>query len=343
MTLRDHGTPEQHELFLEPAENYKIIGCYAQTELGHGSNVRGLETTATWNAEDKNFILHSPYLTSSKWWIGGLGRTANHVVLMAQLLVEGKSYGPHTFVAQIRDMQTHEPLEGICVGDIGPKFGLNAIDNGYLLFNQVKIPHINMLAKFSRVDPDTSQYIRLNSFSMVYSTLTYSRSTIVLESGSALGRAVTIAVRYTAGRVQFPHHDAPQGSPETQVLNFTMVQYRLFPTLASSFALHFMGQRMMALHAQATASVGTQRGDELLADLHGISCGLKAFASTITAEGIETCRRAMGGHGFSSFSGLVTWYADYLPTVTWDGDNYMLTQQVARYVSRPSSFLSPFS
>ena len=123
VTLREQGTPEQHELFLKKAENYEIIGCYAQTELGHGSNVRGLETTATWNPEDKTFSIHSPHLTASKWWIGSLGRTANHAVVMAQLKINGKDYGPHPFVVQIRDLQTHEPLENVHVGDIGPKFG----------------------------------------------------------------------------------------------------------------------------------------------------------------------------------------------------------------------------
>lgn len=123
ITLRDQGTPEQHELFLKKAEAYEIIGCYAQTELGHGSNVRGLETTATWNPEDKTFVLHSPHLTASKWWIGSLGRTANHAVVMAQLVIAGRHYGPHPFVVQIRDMKTHEPLENVHVGDIGPKFG----------------------------------------------------------------------------------------------------------------------------------------------------------------------------------------------------------------------------
>ena len=123
VTLRDQGTSEQHKLFLEKAERYEIIGCYAQTELGHGSNVRGLETTATWNPEDKTFTIHSPHLTASKWWIGSLGRTANHAVVMAQLMISGKSYGPHPFVVQIRDLKTHEPLENVHVGDIGPKFG----------------------------------------------------------------------------------------------------------------------------------------------------------------------------------------------------------------------------
>ncbi|KAK2809925.1 hypothetical protein FQN50_003339 [Emmonsiellopsis sp. PD_5] len=123
VTLRNQTTPEQQKLFLEPAERYEIIGCYAQTELGHGSNVQGLETTATWDPTDKTFVMHSPSLTASKWWIGSLGRTANHAVVMAQLIIAGKSYGPHPFVVQIRDLKTHEPLEGVHVGDIGPKFG----------------------------------------------------------------------------------------------------------------------------------------------------------------------------------------------------------------------------
>ena len=120
-TLKEQGTPEQHKLFLEKAEKYEYIGCYAQTELGHGSNVRGLETTATWNEEDKTFTLHSPHLTASKWWIGSLGKTANHAVVMAQLYIKGKPYGPHPFVVQIRDLKTHEVLENVHVGDIGPK------------------------------------------------------------------------------------------------------------------------------------------------------------------------------------------------------------------------------
>lgn len=123
VTLRDQGTPEQHDLFLKKAEKFEIIGCYAQTELGHGSNVRGLETTATWNPGDKTFALHSPYLTASKWWIGTLGRTANYAVVMAQLIIAGRPYGPHPFVVQIRDLETHQSLDNIYIGDIGPKFG----------------------------------------------------------------------------------------------------------------------------------------------------------------------------------------------------------------------------
>jgi acyl-CoA oxidase len=355
-TLQEQGTAVHHKLFLEKAQNYEYIGCYAQTELGHGSNVRGLETTAHWDEKDKTFTIHTPHLTASKWWIGSLGKTANHAVVLAQLIIKGKSYGPHPFVVQIRDLKTHLPLPNVHVGDIGPKFGYNTMDNGFLLFNHVKVPHVNLLNRFSGVDPDTSKYIKPSNPALVYGTLTYVRSSIVLQSGSVLARGVTIATRYCTVRRQFQDRDATEGETgENQVLNYTMVQHRILPLLAATYALHFTGRGMINIYnenqkrmsagkdaGQASESSGSSNrgagpeelnpGSDTLADLHSTSCALKAYASTTAAEGLEVCRRACGGHGYSSFSGIGTWYADYLPTVTWEGDNYMLTQQVSRYL-----------
>ena len=196
------------------------------------------------------------------------------------------------------------------------------MDNGFLLFNQVKIPHINMLARFSRVDPDTNKYVHPSSASLVYGTLTWVRSTIVLQSGGTLARGVTIATRYAAVRRQFQDRDGQKDSNgENQVLNYTMVQFRLLPLLAATFALHFTGKAMMSLYQEnqqkmlsgagtdASASRGagpeeTQSSSDLLADLHATSCGLKALGSTTAAEGLEVCRRACGGHGYSSFAGI---------------------------------------
>lgn len=134
-----------------------------------------------------------------------------------------------------------------------------------------------------------------------------------------------------------------------------MVQIRLLSLLAATFALHFTGKAMMGQYKDnqkkmksksdgdargANRGAGpeeTHSGSDLLADLHATSCGLKSLASTIAAEGLEVSRRACGGHGYSSFSGIGPYYADYLPTTTWEGDNYMLTQQVARYVRENES------
>lgn len=188
------------------------------------------------------------------------------------------------------------------------------MDNGFLLLNNVKIPHVNMLARFSRVDPASGKYVRPASPTLIYGTLTWVRSTIVLQSGKVLARGVTIATRYCAVRRQFQDRDAPSTETgENQVLNYKMVQIRLLPLLAATFALHFTGRGMMALYEQNQSQMKSsdksstgrgagpeelKPGAELLADLHATSCGLKALGSTIAAEGLEVCRRACGGHGY---------------------------------------------
>ena len=139
-SLLSQGTPEQQAYWLPLCNRLEIIGTYAQTELGHGTFVRGLETIAVYDKSKESFIVHSPTLTATKWWPGGLGKTATHVILMARLILDGRDYGPHGFIVQIRELETHKPMPGIEVGDIGPKLGFNGVDNGWLRFNNVVIP-----------------------------------------------------------------------------------------------------------------------------------------------------------------------------------------------------------
>ena len=327
VTLREQGAKEQHKQFLDKAERWEYIGCYAQTELGHGSNVRGLETTATWNAEDKTFTIHSPRLTAAKWWIGSSSKAANHAIVMAQLIVDQRSHGPHAFVVPIRDVRTHATLPNTHIGDIGPKFGYNTMDNGFLLFNQLKIPHGNMLSRFSCINPQTNAYERRGSPASTFATMTHFRSVIVQRAGAALARGVTIATRYCAVRRQFADSENP-ASEELQVLDYSTVQMRLLPLLATMYALHFAGNRMTQLYEASR----DMRAYDTLAELHATSCGLKALATKLAVEGLEICRRACGGHGYSSFSGIGSWYADCLPAMTWEGDNFVIVQQAARYV-----------
>lgn len=147
-TLLEQTNPAQKEYWLGLHGTWTIIGAYAQTELGHGSNVRGIETTARWDPATKEFILCSPSLTASKWWNGTLGRTATHSIVVAQLLLpeQGsnqshpayRSYGPHAFITRVRDADTHKPLPGIVIGDIGPKHGYASMDNAYMLLNNFR-------------------------------------------------------------------------------------------------------------------------------------------------------------------------------------------------------------
>ncbi|OJD23716.1 hypothetical protein ACJ73_04929 [Blastomyces percursus] len=341
-TVSQQGSEAQKAYWMPKLEAWEVIGAYAQTELGHGSNVRGLELEARWDPRTKEFVIHSPYLTASKWWNGTMGRTANYVIAVAQLLlpVSGsgaetkyKSYGPHPFIVQIRDLKTHQPPDSILVGDIGPKYGYNSMDNGYLLFNQHRVPHDAMLAGYSRVDPDTGEYTKPKNPEVVYGSLTHVRAKLVMEARLALARAVTVAVRYLSIRRQFKDKDAPQDTAqEINVLDYPTVQFRILPLLATTFALHYSGKAMGELYERTRTDIEESGDFATLAELHSTSSGLKSLCTDISANGIETCRRAMGGHGFGGGSGLVQLNNNYLAKPTVEGDNYMITQQVARYL-----------
>lgn len=118
--------------------------------------MQGLETTATFHQPSDQFIIHSPTLTATKWWPGGLAKTSTHAVVMARLFVAGADHGPHAFLVQLRDMQTHKAMPGIEMGDIGPKFGYNGVDNGFMRFDHVVVPRSAMLARYAKVPSSTS-------------------------------------------------------------------------------------------------------------------------------------------------------------------------------------------
>ncbi|ETN39264.1 uncharacterized protein HMPREF1541_05487 [Cyphellophora europaea CBS 101466] len=338
-SIREQCNEEQKKYWLPKLDSWEIIGCYGQTELGHGSNVKGIECHAKWDPQTKEFIIHSPTLTASKWWNGALGRTANHAIVVAQLLLpdaktkQYKSYGPHQFILQIRDMKTHKPLEGIVIGDIGPKYGYTAMDNGYMLFKNFRVPHSALLSKYSGIDSEHGTYIKPDNPAVVYGSLTFVRAQIIMHARLVLARAVTIATRYLSIRRQFADRDSKDpNAPEEAVLNYPTVQIRILPLLATTFALHYTGEAMYKLYYGTRAQI-EQSGDfSRLAEMHAASSGLKSLSTMLAADGIETCRRAMGGHGFGGGSGMIPLNNDYLSKPTVEGDNWMITQQTASYL-----------
>jgi len=315
--IRATFSDEQQAEWLPRAQSWEVIGCYAQTELGHGSNVRGLETTATYVSETDEIDIHSPTTTSTKWWPGALGRTANHAIVYARLLVHGHDLGIHNFMVQIRDLDTHRPLTGIVVGDIGPKIGYNNQDNGYLRFDHVRIPRSHMAMRHAKLHRGGEYEAAPKRQAASYSSMTFVRVQIAIGSGHALSQACTIAVRYSAVRRQ--GMTSKNDGSEMCVLDYTMQQQRLLPLLATAYAFQFAGTAMQRL---------LRSGDT--AALHVASSGLKALCSRITADGIETCRRACGGHGYLSVSGLPELLGTYLQNVTVEGENFMIAQQTTR-------------
>ncbi|XP_037281886.2 acyl-CoA oxidase 1 [Rhipicephalus microplus] len=325
--LMGHANEEQQAKWLSDALTMKIIGSYAQTELGHGTFIRGLETQATYDPEREEFVLHTPNLSSIKWWPGSLGKTANHAIVLAQLHTKGKCHGIHPFMVQIRSMEDHTPLPGITVGEIGPKMGMRAADNGFLKLDHVRIPRENMLMKNAQVTKE-GDYIKPASDKLNYGTMVFVRVLLLDMFAFNIARACTIAIRYSAVRRQ---SEITPGQGECQILDYQAQQYKLFPLLGLCHALRGMFANLMELYKQANQDL-EQGNLQALPELHAISSGLKAFCSDMSAKGIETCRLACGGHGFLLISGLPRLYATTVAACTYEGENTVMFLQLARYL-----------
>ncbi|XP_053382345.1 peroxisomal acyl-coenzyme A oxidase 1-like isoform X2 [Mercenaria mercenaria] len=326
-TIEKQGTKEQIAKYVEPAKQYKILGTYAQTELGHGTFIRGLETTATYDPNTEEFIINSPTLSSMKYWPGSMGKTCNYVILMAQLYSQGKRHGIHAFVVQIRSLKDHTPLPGISVGDIGNKLGYGGMDNGYLMFNNYRVPRDSMLMRYAKVEKDGS-YVRTSSPKVTYGTMVYVRSTIVGKAATALSYVVTIATRYSAVRRQT---EIKPGGEEPQVIDYQTQQEKIFPLLSAAYAFLFTGNMMVQEYTRINADMEKGRFDEMQV-LHALAAGLKAFSSDTASNGIDKLRMACGGHGYSHASGIPKIWANITPACTYEGENTVMYLQCARYL-----------
>ncbi|KAJ2940652.1 hypothetical protein O0L34_g14759 [Tuta absoluta] len=326
-TLMGQATVEQQAYWIGRAFNLDILGTYAQTELGHGTFIRGLETTATYDANTKEFVLHSPTLTAYKWWPGGLAHTANYCVVMAQLYTKGKCHGIHPFIVQLRDEETHMPLPGIKVGEIGAKLGMNGTNNGFLGFEDVRIPREHMLMKNSKVLEDGT-YVNALSSKLTYGTMMFVRVMIVNDMCNYMAKAVTIATRYSAVRRQ---SQPKPNEPEPQILDYLTQQHKLFVGIASVHAFRLSAEWLWQMYNNVTAEL--ESGDmDRLPELHALSCCLKAISTADAAEIVERCRLACGGHGYMQSSNLPITYGLVTAACTYEGENTVLLLQTARYL-----------
>ncbi|CAI4227377.1 unnamed protein product [Auanema sp. JU1783] len=333
-TIQNQADEEQQEWWLWKALKGEILGTYAQTEMGHGTNLKKIETCATYDKSTQEFVLYSPSSTSLKWWPGGLGVTCNHVILVANLIIDAHNYGPHNFFVQIRDTKTHQPIPGVRVGDIGSKMGVKGIDNGYLGFDNVRIPRRNMLMKHSKVEVDGT-YVKPANAKIGYTTMVYMRSEVVNHASIHLMAALTIAVRYGCVRRQ---GEITPGAGEVKILDYQTQQHRLFPQIARTFAFHFAGHEIRNFTTSVLESV--KKGEvNSLADVHGLSCCLKAVATFQSTLAIEQCRMACGGHGYSDASNLPTLYACEAGACTYEGENIVMLLQTARFLMRSAQLV----
>ncbi len=303
-----------------------MIGCYAQTEMGHGSDIQSLETLAEFDQNADEFIMRSPTITSTKMWPGDLGIYGNHAMVFAQLLIKGKGYGVQAFLVPIRDMNTHEPLPGVEVGDIGPKYGFAVKDNGFLRLNNVRIPRENMLMKYAHVTKD-GEFNIVGSDKALYGIMMFVRLIIAGYSSKCLSHALTIALRYALLRTQFKGDN----KQEIKILDYQLQQEKLFPILAEHMSMVFTSIKLRNLVAENSKRI-KENDFSLLNETHIVLSGCKALFTYQILFGVEKCRLSCGGHGFSQYSALPALHQEVASNCTLEGENTVMFLQVSRYL-----------
>jgi len=314
-TICKLGTAKHHEAFLPGIDTLALPGCFGMTELGHGSNVMGIETTAVYDAGSQMFEIHTPNNEASKYWIGGSGQHGKVCCVFAQLTVNGRWEGPHVFVVRIRD-DAGNLMPGVRIKDHGAKMGLNGVDNGQIWFDHVRVPRDAMLDAFASVDELGNYSSSIPSVSARFGTmvggLTTGRILIAQGAVDACKIGTTIAIRYAAQRPQFG---------DKLIMDYLTHQRRLLPGLASAYALHLGMKHLKELAFD-------QRGNAKA--VHVLSSGLKAAATWTRVEVLQMCRECCGGMGFLAENKIGPMKTDMDVDVTFEGDNTVMMQQVAR-------------
>lgn len=301
--------------------------------------MRGIETVATYDKATEEFVIHSPTLTSMKWWPSGM-YGATHGSVFARLIIEGKDYGYHGFFVQFRDDKGYL-MPGVEVGEIGPKLNAQNANIGYARFNKVRIPRFNMFAKRQQVLADGT-YVpsppKLSRFK--YISMMQTRNAFVGMSFSWLAAASTILVRYSCVRRQ-GFKDSTAGdvgdsiaSGENIVMDYRNQQYRAFKAVGMAYLFYwssrYTGSFLQSVQKRIDAG-DDSAGDELN-ELHVTLAGLKV-ASTVAAHNhLEECRRDCGGQGFLIASGVADFQRSFGVASTGEGDRTILHLQVARFL-----------
>ena len=315
------GTAAHHQHYLPAVSNLALPGAFAMTELGHGSNVRDLETTAHYDPTTEEFIIHTPTESARKEYIGNAARHGQLATVFAQLAINGEEYGVHAFLVPIRTADG-APMPDVRIEDNGDKLGLNGVDNGRLWFDQVRVPRTALLNRFADVTPEGEYQSPITGeakrFFTMIGTLVAGRIGIATSALSAAKSGLTIAIRYAAQRRQFGNPD----QPETLLLDYQTHQRRLLPLVANAYALDFALKYLVQRFVARTAD------DER--EVETLAAGLKAFSTWNTTHTLQIGREACGAQGYMAANRFAALKADTDIFTTFEGDNTVLMQLVAK-------------
>ncbi|WP_338693060.1 acyl-CoA dehydrogenase [Streptomyces sp. Q6] len=321
------GTERHHAAYLPDLITGRLMGCFAMTETGHGSNVQALGTVATYDVDTQEFVLTTHGDAARKDYIGNAARHAELAVVFAQLRVGDRSEGVHAFVVPIRVDGAVAP--GVRIEDDGRKMGLNGVDNGRIWFDEVRVPREALLNRFADVSPDGTYESPIENpgrrFFTMLGTLVQGRVSVGGGAINASKVALAIAVKYALRRRQF---ETASDGEEQLLLDYGMHQRRLLPLLARTYALHF-AQDVVRTDLHKVLS-GIEDDEQTRRELESRAAGTKALGTWHATRVIQECREACGGAGYLAVNRFAALKADSDIFTTFEGDNHVLLQLVAK-------------
>ncbi|MGR4010429.1 acyl-CoA dehydrogenase [Leucobacter sp. 1207-22] len=321
------GTRPHHEKWLPDVINLKIPGAFAMTEIGHGSDVASIGTTATYDPETEEFVIHTPFAGAWKEFLGNAALHGEAAVVFAQLITQGVNHGVHALFVPIRTPDG-EMLPGVQSMDDGVKGGLNGIDNGRLAFDHVRVPRENLLNKYGDVAPDGTYTSPIESpgrrFFTMLGTLVQGRVSLDGSAVRAMQAGLTIAVKYASERRQFPG----ASGAETVLLDYGQYQRRIIPRIAETYAMGFASERLLTVFDEVFS--GTNDSDSHREDLETLAAALKPLSTWGALDTLQEVREACGGSGFMAKNRIVGLRSDLDVYATFEGDNHILLQLVGK-------------
>ena len=169
--LIDHGTEDQRERYMEALSFGEMIGAFALTEPGAGSDAAALSTTAALDGDDY-------LLNGTKVWVSN-GEVAGLILTFAR--AEG---GVTAFL-----VETGTP--GLRVGYREKTLGLRGVPCNTLYFDNARVPVANRLGEEGQ------------GFRIALQALTLSRLGIGALALGGAERALEEAVQYSMEHIQF--------------------------------------------------------------------------------------------------------------------------------------------
>lgn len=331
-SIQKLGTKKHHDAYLTDTGTAELLGCFAMTETGHGSNVRGIKTTATYDQKTDSIIMHTPGKNDNKEYIGN-ALDAKMASVFAQLIVEGKNHGVHAILVTIRDTD-HQLMPGVTIEDNGYKLGLNGVDNGKIWFHQVRVPRENLLNKYGDITPEGTYYSDIENpskrFFTMLGTLVGGRICVARAGLGGAKKALAIAVKHALKRRQFNDSIKIQ---EDLLMDYPSHQVRLTPAIASCYVYDVTLTHMMKVYSD-TSILDKRKIETQVA-------GLKAIITWFANNTIQECREACGGKGYLMENQIADLKGDADIFTTFEGDNHVLLQLAAKGVL--SDFKSEFN